>query len=73
MLAPKRAEDDFAPGVGFAFGVLVAGFESSQLGVELVAFFAEDFEPIGGGFGDGSGLWAFGSRLMVAIWNARKN
>ena len=42
MLAPKRAEDDFAPGVGFAFGLLGAGFESSQLGIELVAFFAED-------------------------------
>ena len=57
MLAPKRAEDDFAPGVGFAFGLLGAGFESSQLGIELVAFFAEDFEPIGRGFqAIGSGL-----------------
>jgi hypothetical protein len=49
MLAPKRAEDDFAPGVGFAFGFLGAGFESSQLSIELVAFFAEQCQAIGSG------------------------
>ena len=38
VLAPKRAEDDFAPGVGFAFGVLGAGLESSQLGIDWSRF-----------------------------------
>ena len=28
MLAPKRAEDDFPTGVGFAFGLLGAGCKS---------------------------------------------
>ena len=50
MFQSQGAGDDLAPGIGFAFCLLVAGFESSELGVELLAFFAEGFEAIGGRF-----------------------
>ena len=43
MFQSEGAGDDFAPGIGFALGLLVAGFEGSQLGIELLAFFAEEF------------------------------
>ncbi len=49
MFQRERAGDDFAPGIGFAFGLLLAGFERLQLGVELVAFLPQEFEPVGGG------------------------
>jgi hypothetical protein len=45
----KSAGDDLAPGVGFAFGLFVASFEGFQLGIELIAFLAEEFEPVGRG------------------------
>ena len=48
MFQSEGAGDNFAPGIGFAFGLLVAGFEGPQLGIELIAFFAESFEPVGG-------------------------
>ena len=49
MLEGEGAGDYFAPCVGFALGLLVAGFERLQLGVELFAFPAEEFQPIGRG------------------------
>ena len=49
MFESKGAGDDLAPGIGFAFGLFVAGFEGFQLGIDLVTFFAEEFEPVGRG------------------------
>lgn len=49
MFEREGAGDDLAPCVGFAFGLFVAGLEGFQLGIDLVAFLAEEFEPIGGG------------------------
>jgi len=45
----KGAGDNLAPGIGFAFGLFVAGFESFQLGIDLVTFLAEEFESVSGG------------------------
>jgi hypothetical protein len=47
MLEGEGTGDDFAAGIGLAFGLFVAGFERLQLGVELVAFFLEEFEAVG--------------------------
>jgi hypothetical protein len=49
MFQGEGAGDDFAPDIGFAFGLLVTGFECSELCVELLAFFAEGLKAIGCG------------------------
>jgi hypothetical protein len=50
MFQRQSAGDNLAPGIGFAFGLFVAGFEGFQLGIELIAFLAEEFEPVGRGW-----------------------
>ena len=47
MFQREGAGDDLAPGIGFSLGLFVAGFQGSQLGVDLVASLAEEGEPIG--------------------------
>jgi hypothetical protein len=49
MFERQGTGDNLAPGIGFAFGLFVAGFEGFQLGIDLIAFLAEEFEPVGGG------------------------
>lgn len=49
MFESEGAGDDLAPGIGFSFGLFVARFEGFQLGIDLVTFLAEEFEPVGGG------------------------
>jgi hypothetical protein len=49
MFQREGAGDNLAPGIGFTFSLFVAGFESFQLGIDLVTFLAEEFEPVGGG------------------------
>ena len=50
MFERQSAGDNLAPGVGFAFGLFVAGLEGFQLGIDLVTFLAKEFEPVGRGW-----------------------
>ena len=48
VLESEGAGNDFAAGIGFTLGLFFAGFESLHLGVELIAFFLQDVEAVGG-------------------------